>query len=78
MRANDETSQENSHVPARGLRPGVHVVMATPFLPDEEIDEASARTLVVPTATTRPPRSRQRSTAAHVSAVTSSHSAWST
>ena len=32
---------------------------------------SSARTLVVPTATTRPPRARQRSTAAHVSADTS-------
>ena len=28
------------------LRPGVHVVMATPFLPDEEVDEASVRTLI--------------------------------
>jgi 4-hydroxy-tetrahydrodipicolinate synthase len=29
-----------------GLRPGVHVVMATPFLPDEEVDEVSVRSLI--------------------------------
>lgn len=29
-----------------GLRPGVHVVAATPFLPDESLDEASLDTLV--------------------------------
>ena len=28
------------------LRPGVHNVMATPFLPDESLDEASVRSLV--------------------------------
>jgi 4-hydroxy-tetrahydrodipicolinate synthase len=28
------------------LRPGVHVVTATPFLPDESLDEASLRSLV--------------------------------
>jgi 4-hydroxy-tetrahydrodipicolinate synthase len=31
---------------AAGLRPGVHNVMATPFLPDESLDEASLRSLV--------------------------------
>jgi 4-hydroxy-tetrahydrodipicolinate synthase len=29
-----------------GVRPGVHVVTATPFLPDEMLDEASVRSLV--------------------------------
>ena len=28
------------------LRPGVHSVLATPFLPDESLDEASLRTLI--------------------------------
>lgn len=30
----------------RGLRPGVHSVVATPFLPDETLDEASVGTLL--------------------------------
>lgn len=30
----------------RTLRPGVHAVMVTPFLPDESIDEASLATLI--------------------------------
>jgi 4-hydroxy-tetrahydrodipicolinate synthase len=29
-----------------GLRPGVHCISATPFLPDESLDEASLRTLL--------------------------------
>jgi 4-hydroxy-tetrahydrodipicolinate synthase len=30
----------------QGLKPGVHCVAATPFLPDESLDEASIRTLI--------------------------------
>lgn len=33
-------------MPDDGLRSGVHVVTATPFLPDEALDEASVRSLV--------------------------------
>jgi 4-hydroxy-tetrahydrodipicolinate synthase len=39
-------SWEISRVPDSALRPGVHVVMATPFLPDEEVDEVSVRSLI--------------------------------
>jgi 4-hydroxy-tetrahydrodipicolinate synthase len=41
-----ESNWEIIRVPLSTLRPGVHVVMATPFLPNEELDEASVRTLV--------------------------------
>ena len=33
-------------MPDPGLRPGVHSVLPTPFLPDESLDEASLRSLV--------------------------------
>jgi 4-hydroxy-tetrahydrodipicolinate synthase len=41
-----EPQQEAGRMPGEGLRAGVHVVTATPFLPDESLDEGSLRSLV--------------------------------
>ena len=55
-------------------KPGVMKMSVSPVVWPLRAQDSSVRTVVVPTATTRPPRWRQRSSAASVSGGTSYHS----